>query len=123
MADGSGQLLAISDLHISHAENRAFVERMAPDSEDDWLIVAGDVSETVDDIRWALKTLAGRFRKVIWAPGNHELWTHPRDAVTLRGTARYEYLVEMCRELGVVTPEDPCPVWDGPGGPVAVAPL
>lgn len=123
MADGTGQLLAISDLHISYAENRALVEHMAPESDDDWLLVAGDVAETVADIRWALKTLASRFRKVVWAPGNHELWTHPKDAITLRGAARYEHLVELCRELGVTTPEDPYPVWDGPGGPVAVAPL
>ncbi len=77
----------------------------------------------MEDVRWALKTLAGRFRKVVWAPGNHELWTHPSDAVTLRGVARYEHLLDMCRELGVATPEDPYPVWEGPGGPVVVAPL
>ncbi|GDY78419.1 hypothetical protein SAV31267_079040 [Streptomyces avermitilis] len=120
---GRGQLLAISDLHIGYAENRALVEKMRPESDDDWLLVAGDVAETVADIRWALETLAGRFRKVIWAPGNHELWTHPKDTVTLRGLARYEHLVDLCRELGVTTPEDPYPVWEGPGGPVAVAPL
>ncbi|MER5433618.1 metallophosphoesterase [Streptomyces sp. NPDC002588] len=122
-AGGAGRLLAISDLHISYPENRALVERMAPETDEDWLLVAGDVSENVADIRWALKTLASRFRKVVWAPGNHELWTHPKDAVTLRGVARYEHLVEVCRDLGVVTPEDPYPVWEGPGGPVAVAPL
>ncbi|WP_328437436.1 metallophosphoesterase [Streptomyces sp. NBC_00444] len=122
-AGGAGQLLAISDLHIGYPENRALVEKMHPETDDDWLLVAGDVSETVSDVRWALKTLAGRFRKVVWAPGNHELWTHPKDPVTLRGVARYEHLVEECRELGVLTPEDPYPIWDGPGGPVAVAPL
>ncbi|MGV9560038.1 metallophosphoesterase family protein [Streptomyces sp. NPDC003522] len=122
-AGGAGQLLAISDLHIGYPENRAMVERMAPETDEDWLLVAGDVSENVADIRWALKTLASRFRKVLWAPGNHELWTHPKDTVTLRGVARYEHLVEVCRELGVTTPEDPYPVWEGPGGPVAVAPL
>ena len=122
-ADADGQLLAISDLHIRYEENRALVERMRPASDNDWLLVAGDVSETVADVHWALKTLASRFRKVVWAPGNHELWTHPQDAVTLRGAARYQHLVELCRELGVVTPEDPYPVWEGPGGPVAVAPL
>ncbi|MEV6171985.1 metallophosphoesterase [Streptomyces sp. NPDC051954] len=122
-ADGSGQLLAISDLHVSYADNRALVERMAPETDDDWLLVAGDVGENVADIHWCLKTLAGRFRKVIWVPGNHELWTHPSDTLTLRGVARYEHLVDLCRELGVTTPEDPYPVWDGPDGPVAVAPL
>ncbi|MFJ9868205.1 metallophosphoesterase family protein [Streptomyces sp. NPDC101165] len=120
---GAGQLLAISDLHISYPENRALVERMRPGTDDDWLIVAGDIAETVEDIRWTLATLAGRFRKVLWAPGNHDLWTHPRDSVTLRGVARYEHLVALCRELGVTTPEDPYPVWHGPGGPVVVAPL
>lgn len=122
-AGGSGHLLAISDLHISYPENRALVEQMRPETDDDWLLVAGDVAEKVADIRWALETLAGRFAKVIWAPGNHELWTHPKETLTLRGVERYDHLVALCRELGVITPEDPYPVWDGPGGPVVVAPL
>ncbi len=120
---GEGSLLAVSDLHVGHRENRALVERMRPESDDDWLLVAGDVAETVADIRWALETLSSRFRKVVWVPGNHELWSHPRDSVTLRGAARYAYLVDMCRDLGVTTPEDSYPVWRGPGGPVVVAPL
>lgn len=33
------------------------------------------------------------------------------------------YLVELCRGLGVVTPEDPYPVWEGDGGPAVVVPL
>ncbi|MEU9332600.1 metallophosphoesterase [Streptomyces sp. NPDC048290] len=122
-AGGTGQLLAISDLHIGYAENRALVERMRPETDDDWLLVAGDVAETVADIEWALSTLASRFRKVVWAPGNHELWTHPKDTVTLRGVPRYERLVALCRDLGVLTPEDPYPLWQTPEGPVAVAPL
>ncbi|MGR6973979.1 metallophosphoesterase family protein [Streptomyces cynarae] len=121
--DGRGRLLAISDLHVGYAENRALVERMRPTSDEDWLLVAGDVAETVADIRWALELLAGRFGKVVWAPGNHELWTHQKDTVTLRGVERYEHLVAVCRELGVTTPEDPYPVWEGPGGPAVVAPL
>ncbi|MCW5254210.1 MULTISPECIES: metallophosphoesterase family protein [unclassified Streptomyces] len=120
---GSGKLWAISDLHIGYQENRALVERMRPEGDDDWLLVAGDVAETVEDVRWALGLLASRFRRVVWAPGNHELWTHPKDPVTLRGAERYAHLVEVCRELGVTTPEDPYPVWEGGGGPVAVAPL
>ena len=63
-ADHPGGLLAISDLHVGYAENRALVERMYPESDDDWLLVAGDVAETVAVIRWALETLSGRFRKV-----------------------------------------------------------
>ncbi|MCZ7462368.1 metallophosphoesterase family protein [Streptomyces sp. WMMC940] len=121
--DGRGRLLAISDLHVGYAENRALVEKIQPTSDEDWLLVAGDVAETVADIRWTLELLAGRFRKVIWAPGNHELWTHPADTTTLRGVERYEHLVAMCREMDVTTPEDPYPVWAGPDGRAAIAPL
>lgn len=116
-------LLAVSDLHVAYPANRKVVEGLAPRSPGDWLIVAGDVGELVDDISWALDTLARRFAKVIWVPGNHELWTHPRDPVQLRGEHRYRHLVKVCRSLGVVTPEDEFPVWMGSGGPVTVAPL
>nr|MDT0663678.1 metallophosphoesterase [Micromonospora sp. DSM 115978] len=92
----------------------------------------GDVGELVADVEWTLRTLSQRFAKVIWVPGNHELWTPRQDPVQLTGVRRYEYLVESCRRLGVVTPEDPYPIWDGDTeadsggggtGPVVVAPL
>ncbi|MDM4718769.1 metallophosphoesterase [Micromonospora sp. WMMA1363] len=118
-----GSLLAISDLHVRHPDNRTVVEGLHPESPDDWLLVAGDVGDTVADIEWTLRLLADRFAKVVWSPGNHELWTPPGDPVTLRGAARYAHLVDLCRDLGVITPEDPYPVWAGPAGPVTVAPL
>jgi 3',5'-cyclic AMP phosphodiesterase CpdA len=117
------RLLAFSDLHVAYPENRKIVENLRPDSPGDWLLIAGDVGEHVADIEWALRTLGERFATVIWAPGNHELWTHPGDEVQLRGEERYAHLVEICRGLGVLTPEDPYPVWNGAGGPVTVAPL
>ncbi|MFI9213684.1 metallophosphoesterase family protein [Streptomyces sp. NPDC053253] len=117
------QLLAISDLHVAHEENRRIVEELRPSSDGDWLIVAGDVGEMSEDITWALRTLSERFARVIWSPGNHELWTPKEDPVQLRGVERYEYLVDVCRGLGVLTPEDPYPLWEGDGGPVRIAPL
>jgi 3',5'-cyclic AMP phosphodiesterase CpdA len=118
-----GSLFAVSDLHVAYDENRQITERLAPESDDDWLIVAGDVGEKFADIESALRLLRSRFRRVVWTPGNHELWTHPHDPVGLRGVARYDALVGMCRDLDVDTPEDPYPVWPGPDGPVVVAPL
>lgn len=118
-----GELLAISDLHVAYSENRAIVERLRPGSDDDWLIVAGDVGEVFSEIEEVLGLLSERFAKVIWSPGNHELWTHPKDPLEVRGVARYEALVEMCRAKGIVTPEDPYPLWEGIGGPLVIAPL
>jgi 3',5'-cyclic AMP phosphodiesterase CpdA len=121
--DGGGSLLAISDLHVGHPENRDIVASLRPAHEDDWLIVAGDVGDFVADIVGTLRSLSERFAKVIWSPGNHDLWTRRSDPVQLRGGDRYRHLVEACRELGVITPEDPYPIWRGAGGPATVAPL
>jgi len=41
----TASLLAVSDLHLSYPENREVLDGIRPDSEDDWLIVAGDVGE------------------------------------------------------------------------------
>ncbi len=117
-----GTLLAVSDLHLGHAANRRFVEDLRPESEEDWLIVAGDVGDSPEQVEWGLARLASRFAKVLWTPGNHELLSQ-RDGSEPRGDARYRGLVELCRRHGAITPEDPYPVWEGPDGPVAVAPL
>jgi predicted phosphodiesterase len=117
------RLLALSDLHVGYRENRKIVEELRPGSDGDWLLLAGDVGELYPDIEWALGVLAGRFSTVVWTPGNHELWTHGEDPVRLRGEERYLALVELCRGLGIRTPEDPYPVWAGPEGAVTIAPL
>ena len=119
----SGRVLGISDVHVGHPENRAVIEDLRADSDNDWLIVAGDVAEVVSEVEWALRVLRDRFPTVMWVPGNHELWTPPHDPVMLRGQARYQHLVHLCRSLGVITPEDAYPVWQGPGGPARIAPL
>ena len=119
----AGRLLAISDLHVGYPENREFAASLRPEHPDDWLIVAGDVGEVFADVGFVLGSLANRFARVIWTPGNHELWTLPSDPVAVRGVARYEALLKVCRRFGVLTPEDEFPVWPGPGGPVTIAPL
>jgi 3',5'-cyclic AMP phosphodiesterase CpdA len=116
-------LFAISDLHVDHAGNREFVEQLQPRSGDDWLIVCGDVSDSIADVEWALSLLAARFAQVLWVPGNHELLTQRGEDHEPRGDARYRRLVEACRKRGVLTPEDPYPTWDGPGGPALIVPL
>lgn len=94
-----------------------------PSGDGDWLIVAGDVAEYFEDVVDTLATLARRFARVIWTPGNHELWTLPGDPCRLRGEDRYRALVDELRTVGITTPEDPFLTWNGDGGPVTVVPL
>jgi hypothetical protein len=114
------RLLAVSDLHVRQAENRRFVEQIAP-SKDDWLILGGDLGESAADLELVFETLAPRFARLLWVPGNHELWTVEKDG--LRGEERYAGLVALCRRFGVLTPEDPYERWPGDGPPLVIAPL
>jgi predicted phosphodiesterase len=118
------KLWAIADLHLRHPANRAAVSALEPRTED-WLIVAGDVGEGLDTLRWAWRELGTRFARLFWVPGNHDLWSANGDP--LAGDSRYRAMVELCREHGVLTPEDPFVAWPGratpEGGRYRIAPL
>ncbi len=112
------KLLALSDLHVGFKENREALETLSKHPED-WVILGGDLGETVDHLERVLDVATDRFARVLWVPGNHELWTHPADGA--RGVAKYLELVDCCRKWDVLTPEDPFALWEGEGGPVVVA--
>lgn len=117
------RLLAISDLHLSSPANKLALAEL-PHFPDDWLILAGDVAERANDMRYAFYETTRRFRRVIWTPGNHELWRTPGEAAeSPKGEARYRSLIDLARSCGVITPEDDYSLWDGPGGPCVIAPL
>ena len=67
------------------------------------------------------RQLAPRFRRLVWCPGNHDLWT--TEAGGPRGEEKYLRLVEVCRRRGVLTPEDDYTVWEGTGERLLIAPL
>ncbi len=92
-----------------------------PSHPDDWLVLAGDLGESLAHVRFVLRTLGPRFQKLVWVPGNHELWTVPDEG--LHGVAKYEALVALCREHGVLTPEDPYPSVDFGGATYLLAPV
>ncbi|WP_440713484.1 metallophosphoesterase family protein [Gordonia sp. FQ] len=118
-------LWAISDLHVAHRGNEHIVDAIRPSDPGDWLIAAGDVSERTDDIIDTLRRLKARFQTVVWVPGNHELYTTSKDPLQIFGVARYDYLVQACRDIGVITPEDRYPLFDPGDGlpPVRVVPM
>ena len=106
------KLYAISDLHLANKVNVEALEALPP-YPDDWLILAGDVGEVEEHLKFALIILMSRFNRVIWVPGNHDLWMLPSHPPQIRGEARYQHLVSICRDFGVLTPEDPYVLWPG----------
>ena len=118
----AGKLFAISDLHLSRKENREAVEVLVAnpprDFSADWLVIAGDLGERVEHLTFALDRLTPLFRKLVWTPGNHDLWCPATATDRTRGVARYDELVAECRRFGVLTPEDPYETFPGaPGEP------
>jgi len=116
------KLYAIADLHLRYQVTREALAAL-PAYPEDWLIVAGDVGESEQHLNYALELLGRRFARLLWVPGNHELWTVPAHPGEPRGEARYRRLVALCRNHGVLTPEDPYVTWPGDGPACVLAPL
>jgi predicted phosphodiesterase len=116
------RLYALADLHLRYEVTRKALRDLPPHPYD-WLILAGDVGETEAHLRFALAVLSERFARLLWVPGNHDLWTIPTKPDDSRGAEKYERLVEICRAFGVLTPEDLYVTWPGEGERCILAPL
>ncbi len=69
------RVFALSDIHIDYEVNARWIKNLSTaEYQDDVLILAGDVTDTLRLLEWCLGTLRKRFKKVMFVPGNHELW-------------------------------------------------
>lgn len=114
------RLFGLSDLHANHRGQMDALAQL-PAHPTDWLLAVGDLSERPEVLDEVLGILTSRFAKVIWVPGNHELWSLGDDAP--RGVDKYLQMVDVCRAHGVHTPEDGWLRWPGSGRPLAIVPL
>ena len=74
------RVFAVSDIHVDYEANAKWVGDLSvADYQDDVLILAGDVTDTRQLLEWTIGTLARRFRKVLFVPGNHDLWVIRED--------------------------------------------
>ena len=95
------RVFALSDLHVDHEPNARWVERLpGGDYRHDVLLLAGDVSHSLHRLQWTFETLVPRFRKVLYVPGNHELWVPEHDATSLE---KLEQVLALAAACGVGT--------------------
>jgi predicted phosphodiesterase len=74
------RIFALSDIHIDYDANAKWVANLSvSEYQDDLLILAGDVTDTWRLLDWCLSALAKRFKKVLFTPGNHDLWVIRED--------------------------------------------
>jgi predicted phosphodiesterase len=69
------RVFALSDIHVDYDANARWVRDLSSlDYRDDILILAGDVSHKQAELAACLEAFAARFAKVLFVPGNHDLW-------------------------------------------------
>lgn len=69
------RVFALSDIHVDFPDNESWIESLSTrDYRDDILILAGDPSDSRGHLHRCFDTFVRRFRKVLYVPGNHDLW-------------------------------------------------
>ena len=87
------RVFALSDIHVDYEANRQWVEGLSRmDYREDLLILAGDISHSTRLVHWCLTIFTDRFARVLYVPGNHDLWVFHEDS----GTS-LEKFQEVCR--------------------------
>ena len=74
------RVFALSDIHIDYDVNAKWIANLSiAEYRDDALILAGDVTDSRRLLEWCLGALVKRFKKVLFTPGNHDLWVIRED--------------------------------------------
>lgn len=95
------RLFATSDIHIDYPTNREWLRNLSEtDYKEDLLILAGDVSDSLDLLRECFENLASRFYKVLYVPGNHDLWV-VRNQKTIDSLDKFNLIKQLAEESGV----------------------
>lgn len=115
------RIFAVSDLHVDYAVNRQWIESLPRTSHQlDFLVVAGDLTHDLMRLHDALSTLREKFARVLFVPGNHELWIHDRHCQ--HSLEKFEKILALCKSLDIGTRPERASRADG-SDPVWIVPL
>jgi predicted phosphodiesterase len=94
------RIFALSDLHIDYQENFSWLKRLSAfDYQEDILILSGDVTPLMNLLESAFQLLQKRFLKVIFVPGNHDLWV--LNGSTGNSVTKFESVMRAASEHGI----------------------
>ncbi|MFP5391168.1 MAG: metallophosphoesterase [Gammaproteobacteria bacterium] len=107
MSETSGKsetrIFALSDIHVDFDANARWVAGLSrSDYRRDILILAGDVSDSLERMEACFTALAGCFRQVYFVPGNHDLWVG-RDSAPMTSLDKFVAVNALAHACGVST--------------------
>ncbi|MFL6623909.1 MAG: metallophosphoesterase [Sulfurifustaceae bacterium] len=95
------RVFALSDVHIDYDANARWLAGLSRvDYQDDVLILAGDISDNVALLASCFETVAHRFKKVLYVPGNHDLWVI-RDNPRRSSFDKFDLVRELALSFGL----------------------
>lgn len=101
------RVFAVSDIHLDYPENqRWLLDLSAFDFQSDILILAGDVTDNLALLSYCFEVLVQKFLKVLFVPGNHELWVNrvgTREASNISSLEKHNKVVKLAIGHGIVT--------------------
>ncbi|CAE7322069.1 HOP2 [Symbiodinium natans] len=101
----STKVWVLSDLHFDTKSNAEWCNALDDAKfQDDVLIVAGNVAETLQSIIRGLKVLRSKFRRLFYVPGNRDLALNASEVRTARfpdSIAKLLGLLGACDQIGV----------------------
>jgi predicted phosphodiesterase len=94
------RVFALSDIHSDHEHNRRWVDTVSlTEYRADVLILAGDVSDYLSQLQWTVEAFAKRFARVLFVPGNHDLWV-ARERTAASSLEKYQQVCAAVERAG-----------------------
>jgi len=94
------RVFALSDIHVDFDANARWVSALSRcDYQQDVLILAGDVSDSLERFTQCLDAFVRRFCKVFFVPGNHDLWVL-RDPDLMSSLDKFEVVKAAVKGCG-----------------------
>lgn len=95
------RIFAVSDIHIDYPANARWLFGLSrADYTDDVLLLAGDVSDDPGLLERCFRELGARFKKVLYVPGNHDLWVIRWDK-TKNSLDKFRFIEAMAHDQGI----------------------
>lgn len=88
------RVFALSDIHVDYPENKQWLLGLSClDYQGDILILAGDVTDNLLLLEHCFRELSAKFQKVLFVPGNHDLWVMRNKNLT--SFEKFQKIVEL----------------------------
>ncbi len=97
------RIFAISDIHADFEENRQWLDNLSLfDYQNDFLILAGDITDLLPLFKKTLTNLRKRFQEVFFVPGNHDLWIlRDRNPIMKNSLEKLDFIRSIATDCGV----------------------